>query len=230
MRSTMAVVTSTGAWRPGTAAVVITTSDGGHLVADQLTLAGQELLGLLPGVAARALLGLELELHEVGAERLHLLLGGGAHVVGRAPGRPRRRAVAMACRPATPAPEHEHLGGRDGAGRGHEHREELGEPHRRAARADRYPDTVACDDRASMDWARLMRGTRSRLKAVALRATRARTVSSCDAGLEEAHHGDALGEQLDTSSGVGAWTLATRSAPDTVSADTGRHAWRPLST
>ena len=67
---------------PGTAAVVMTTSAGRHLVADQLALAGQELLGLLAGVAAGPLLGLEPELDEVGAEPLDLLLGRGPHVVG----------------------------------------------------------------------------------------------------------------------------------------------------
>ncbi len=51
---------------------------------------------------------------------------------------PSRRAVAIACRPATPAPRIKHLRRRHGARRGHEHREEArqlqrGDQHRAVA-------------------------------------------------------------------------------------------------
>ena len=101
----------------------------GHLVADQLALAGQELLGLHPGVSARALLGLELELDEGGAERLHLFLGRGPDVVGAHLG-PEAPGGGDGLQAGHARAEHEHLGGRDGARRGHEHGEELGQAHR----------------------------------------------------------------------------------------------------
>ena len=138
---TISAVTSTGALRPGMAAVVITTSARGDLLADELALAAQEVLGLLAGVAAFALLGLELELDKGGAEALHLCFGRGAHVVGadvrtEPPGGRDRLQAGDA------GAEHEHLGRRDGAGRGHVEGEELrqllgGEQHCPVARDQR---------------------------------------------------------------------------------------------
>ena len=73
---------------------------------------------------------------------------------------PRRRAVAIACRPATPAPEHQHLRGRHGAGRGHEQREVAREQGRREQHGAVAGD-VACEESASIVCARVMRGTSS---------------------------------------------------------------------
>ena len=70
---------------------------------EQLALARGAVLGHLPGVAARALQRLELEVDRLGAHRADLLGGGRAHVVGL-DHRAEPLAVAIACRPATPAP------------------------------------------------------------------------------------------------------------------------------
>ena len=82
--ATISSVTSFGAGRPGTAAVVITQSAARHAVGEQLALAALlvlgELLRVLAGAGAVALL-LHLDLDELGAEALDLLLDGGADVV-----------------------------------------------------------------------------------------------------------------------------------------------------
>ena len=68
----------------------------------------------------------------------------------------------MACRPATPAPITSTLAG----GTVPAAVMNMGKNLARCSAADRparYPATVACDERASIDWARLMRGSRSRL-------------------------------------------------------------------
>ena len=71
----------------------------------QLLLFAVELLGLGLGVAGLVLgvLGLQAQLDELAAEAFHLLLDGGPRVV-RLDDRASRRAVPMACNPATPAP------------------------------------------------------------------------------------------------------------------------------
>ena len=109
IRSTISVVTRMGACRPGTAAVVMTTSDGGDLVADQLALAGQKVLRLLAGVAARTLLGLETQLDEGGPQRLDLLLGRGRDVIGPDLG-PEPPGGGDGLEPGHPRPEHQDLG------------------------------------------------------------------------------------------------------------------------
>ena len=97
-----------------------------HLVSNELALLGEELLGLLAGIAPGSFLGFEAELDERCAQRLHLFFGSGAHVVRpdlgtEAPG----RGDGLQARNA--GTEDEHLGGRDRSGRGHEQREELGQ-------------------------------------------------------------------------------------------------------
>ena len=97
---------------------------GGDLLADELPLAAQEVLGLLPGVTAFALLGLELELDEGRAEALHLVSCGRPDVVraddGAEPARRRNRLQS-----GDAGAEHEDLGGRHGPGRRHVEGEEL---------------------------------------------------------------------------------------------------------
>jgi hypothetical protein len=85
------------------------------------------------------------------------------------------------------------------------------------ASAPRYPDTVDCEERASIDWARLIRGSRSRLNAVARFATSAFTVSSWAPGWKKLTTLIPSGLPA-TSSGVGACTLATTVAPLITSA------------
>ena len=100
-------VTSTGARRPGTAAVVITTSDAATSAARALLLAGQLVGGQLAGVAAGPL-GADPEVDEGGPEALGLLLGRRPHVVGpdhAPPGAGRWRWPAgRPPRPPSPAP------------------------------------------------------------------------------------------------------------------------------
>jgi hypothetical protein len=94
---------------------------------------------------------------------------------------PRRFAVPMACRPATPAPRTSTRAGGtvpaavmySGKNRG---------SRMAASRTQRYPDTRAWELRASMDWAREMRGTSSRAKEVTPASASAWTVGSSDDG------------------------------------------------
>ena len=70
--------------------------------------------------------------------------------------------MAMACSPATPAPMTRTLAG----GTVPAAVMNIGKNLARCSAADRparYPPTVAWEDSASIDWARLMRGSRSRL-------------------------------------------------------------------
>ena len=102
MPSTIEVETSTGALRPGTAAVVMTTSERPTSSASAGALALEFFGRELAGVAAGSL-GRHAEVEERRAQALRLLLGRGPHVVGldhRAQA-PRRRD---GCRPATPTP------------------------------------------------------------------------------------------------------------------------------
>ena len=102
--STISRVTSIGACRPGTAAVVIRASAAAMYGREQLALPGGAVLGHLAGVAAGTLEGLELELD--GASRPSIGSPRRRPRGRRTPGRRRRAAwhVAIACRPATPAP------------------------------------------------------------------------------------------------------------------------------
>ena len=127
-------VTSSGAGRPGTAAVVISTSDSATYGASSSRWRTARSSRHLPGVAAGALDRLQVQLDEGGAHRAHLVGGGGPHVVGLDDG-----AEPLGGRdrlqPGDPGPEHQHPGRRHGAGRGHEQREEPRQPHRRLQRA-----------------------------------------------------------------------------------------------
>ena len=144
---------------PGMSAVVITTSDSPTCGRDELLLAPVRLLRERLGVAAGGLgVGVgEVDLEEPRAERLDLLL----HRPGarRRPRRraPRRRAVAIACRPATPAPSTSTRAGVTVPAAVISSGKKRGSATRRAARrGSRRP--CACDDSASIAWARVMRG------------------------------------------------------------------------
>ena len=138
MPSTASAVTSVGAWRPGTSAVVMTTSKLLDRVGQRLLLLRALLLGQLARVAALAR-RLDAEVEPLRAERLHLLGDLGAHVVA---GRPRAEPPGRRERlqPGDAAAEHEHLRGRDRARGGHQHRVEarrvLGAEQRRLVAGD----------------------------------------------------------------------------------------------
>ncbi len=92
---------------------------------DVLALAAGEILAHLLGIAAgrlHRLHRLEIDREEGGAEALHLLLGGEAHVGGRddAAEAPRR---GDRLQPGDAGAHHQHARRRNGAGRGHHHRE-----------------------------------------------------------------------------------------------------------
>ena len=88
---------------------------------------------------------------------LHLLPHGRPHVEagddGAEPPRGRDRL-----QPGDAGAEHEHLRGRDRAGRGRQHREEPRQPVGREQRAPCSRTTVACDESASIGCARVIRG------------------------------------------------------------------------
>ena len=105
MPATAAAVMSVGARRPSTSAVVMATSTFSQRLGQHLPLTRVERLRLLDGVAAggRAAF-LAIERDERGAPGSRLVRGpqDGRRRPERR--RPRRLAVAMACKPATPAP------------------------------------------------------------------------------------------------------------------------------
>ena len=84
----------------------------------------------------------------------------------------------------------------------------------------RYPDTVACELKASMPWARLMRGSRSKLKTVAFLAARARTASSAWATPKKLNSAAPSGTAA-ASSALGGLTRTTNPAPASVDAASG---------
>ena len=96
---------------------------GGDERREQLALPCRAVLGHLAGVAAGALEGVEVEVDGLGPHRPDLLGGGRAHVVG-----PDDGAEPLGGRdglqPRDAGAENDHLGGLDGAGRGHVEREE----------------------------------------------------------------------------------------------------------
>ena len=114
-------------------------------VGQRLLLARALLLGQLACVAALAA-GLQTQVEPLRAERLHLLGDLRAHVIaGRA------RAQALGRRERLQAgdadTQHEHLGGRDRAGGGHQHRVEA--PHLLGARAARPCSRRRCSARTA---------------------------------------------------------------------------------
>ena len=121
-------VTSSGACRPGTAAVVISASAAAMYGASRSRCRCGAVLGHLAGVAAGALQGLELQLDRTARPSTRISSAAAARTSYALTTAPSRLAVAIACRPATPAPSTTHLGGRDGAGGGHVQREEPAQP------------------------------------------------------------------------------------------------------
>ena len=114
-------------------------------VGQRLLLLGLLLVGELARVAALAR-RLDPEVQPLGAERLHLLGDLGAHVVaGRLRAQAPRRGQRLQARDADA--EHEHLGRRDRARRGHQHRVEargvLGAEQRRLVAGRRWPARTA---------------------------------------------------------------------------------------
>ena len=100
------------------------------MLADQLSLLAEKLLGLLACVSALTFLRLQSQLDEGGAEGLHLFFHDWAHVVGgddrSQPARGGDRLQARDSRAHDQHPRRSHS-----AGRGHHHREELPQPLRR---------------------------------------------------------------------------------------------------
>ena len=138
---------------------------------------GGAVLGHLAGVAAGALQRLELELDRHGAHRADLLRGGRPDVVRlddgteplgrwRSPGDRRRRRRGRPPRRAGRCRRRSCSAGRTGA---------AGRPRRSRSGS---PTTSACDDSASIDWAREIRGTSSIANAVTPQSRRSATRSS----------------------------------------------------
>ena len=125
MPSTISAVTRIGAARPGTAAVVMTTSEAATSPARAArwrSSSSSESSRAYPP-APSALTPMSTK---VAPEALGLLLGRGAHVVGLDHGaETARRGDGL--QPGHADPHDQHLGRGDGARRRHEHREELGQ-------------------------------------------------------------------------------------------------------
>ena len=98
----------------------------GHLGSQQLLLLGQVLGRLLPGVPTGAVLGLEVEFYEFGPQALYLFFRRRPHVVG-ADHRSEAPGGGDGLEAGHPRSHHQDLGRWDGARRGHEHGEELGQ-------------------------------------------------------------------------------------------------------
>lgn len=104
MERTVSAVSSFGANTPPMSAVVMTTSDWAHWSTSiwrcRAWSSGESSLGV---AAAGGGAVLEVDADVLGADALDLLLDLGPHVAASTLA-PSRRAVAMACSPATPAP------------------------------------------------------------------------------------------------------------------------------
>ena len=125
IRFTASSMISSGARRPGHGGGGDHAVHPGDHVGERLALALLLLLGQLAGVAAGVLGVLEpdVELHELRAQRLDLLLDRGAHVEGGHHGaQPLGGGDGLQAGHA--GAEHQHLGRADRAGGGGEHREE----------------------------------------------------------------------------------------------------------
>src|ERR1700722_11662277 len=119
-------------------------------------------------------------------------------------------AVAMACSPATPAPITSTLAGGTVPAAVMNIGKNFGSSSAPSSAA-LYPETVAWDERASMDCARLILGTRSRLYAVTPRLARTSTTSGCAAGCKKLTRLTPSGSSS-ASSTVGGCTRATTCA------------------
>ena len=115
---------------------------------------------------------------KVGAEALDLLAHDRADVERRTTTAPSRRAVAIACSPATPAPSTSTFAGGDRAGGRHQQREEPRQPVGGEQRRPCSRRRSLCEESASIACARVMRGIDSIAKATTprRRAARARRV------------------------------------------------------
>ncbi len=122
-RSTAVAVISRGAGRPGTRAVVITTSKLGIRACSARLLRGLLLGRQLARVAALGLLAATPRSRNVAPSDSTCSLTAGRTSKADTTA-PSRRAVAIACSPATPAPSTSTFAGGDRAGGGHQHREE----------------------------------------------------------------------------------------------------------
>ena len=125
--STIAAVTSIGACRPGHGRRRDQRVGGRDVRGQQVALPGGAVLGHLACVAAGALERLELELDRHRAHRADLLGRRCPHVV-RLDDRAEPLAGGDRLQPRDAGAEHDDLGGRDGAGRGHVEREEAAQP------------------------------------------------------------------------------------------------------
>ena len=129
---------------------------------------------------------------------------------------PSRRAVAIACNPATPAPMmNAFAGAMDPAAV-----VSMGRNLSSAAApisAALYPATPLCEERTSMDCARVMRGTSSSASAVILALASAGRISSFAPGVRRAMSVQPFGRAA-TSSALGFRTFATTSGAAAASA------------
>ena len=127
---TMSAVMRIGARRPGISAVVMTASDLAMWRLQHLGLLLLLFLGDLFRVAALGLRVLEaFDLDELGAQALHLLFDRFANVE-RFDHRTEASRGGDGLEPGHTGAEDQHLGRRNGASRGHQHREELGDRRR----------------------------------------------------------------------------------------------------
>src|SRR4051812_46387968 len=131
---------------------------------------------------------------------------------------PRRREVAIACRPATPAPSTSTWAGGIVPAAVISIGEKRGISWAAMITA-REPLTGACEDSASIDWAREMRGIASIAKAVAPVAAIALAGPFAPSGLRKPISTDCL-PSLEISPSRGGATLATTSAFQASSAET----------
>ena len=146
----------------------------GDVRREQLALPGRPVLGHLARVAARTFQGLEVELDGLGAHRADLLGGGRADVVRLDHGaEPLGRGDRLET--GDTGAEDDDLGRLDGAGGGHVQREEAAQQACGDERRSGNPATNACEESASIDCAREIRGTSSIAKAVMLRSRRSAT-------------------------------------------------------
>jgi hypothetical protein len=124
MRLIMSVVMMIGAFLPGMAAVVMTTSDMATALASFSVCWAFLFGGQVAGVTAGAV-GRNAGIDELGAERFDLLTGGGTHVVGFDHGA-QTLAGGNGLQAGDTGANDQHAGRADGAGGGGQHREELG--------------------------------------------------------------------------------------------------------
>ena len=112
MPASISDVTSNGAGRPGTAAVVIRTSASARTARAARAGAAERVLGHLPRVAAGALERLQVQLDERRAHRAHLVGRAGSHVVRLDDGaEPLRGRDGL--QPGDSGAQHQHLGRRN---------------------------------------------------------------------------------------------------------------------